>query len=215
MLLLNFMLIYKRKYNIFKVILIGLIGIFLANIFDIFRTSGTLSFDVLKEVINRGLFVNTISYSFYAGTQIINYVQTIVNTKVHLIDYIIAIFLGKSSNLDLASLALNAGFVNKGGGMTHAYLYFWNGYIGTLIFSFIIGKIITKIFNSDKNYAIILRVTITIFSIRWIVYFPIALFRTAIFVPLLCFTITEYFNDILNKRQNKYLKVSERSDNNE
>lgn len=96
MILLVFLLIYNKGIKMQYVVLVGFAGIILANFIDIFRNNGLISYKYLIDALfDRGLFVNTLSYSFYGGTQIIRFSETVTNQYTHLINYIMAIFLGR------------------------------------------------------------------------------------------------------------------------
>ena len=129
MILTIFLLVYNKKYSVVSVLIIGLGGIAFGNLFEIFRNTGVVDGNTISEVIERGLFVNTISYSFYAGTQIIRYSMISENKLMHLVDYTIALFTGGSAKISLSDLANSAGFINKGGGISHTYFYYWGGYV--------------------------------------------------------------------------------------
>lgn len=203
MVLTLFLLLYRKKYKMISVLIIGLGGIAFGNLFEIFRNTGTINKDIIQEVIERGLFVNTISYSYYAGTQIIRYSMISENKLMHLFNYIITIFTGGSSKISLSDLANSSGFINKGGGISHTYFYYWGGYIATVIFAIIIGKIIKRVFNSETAISNILKISITVFSIRWFLYYPSALFRTALLIPIICWVICELFTKVIKKNNIK------------
>ena len=208
MILMVFLLTFKKKYTMKHIIIAGLGGIFLANIIDVFRNTGDIfSLNTLKEVINRGLFVNTISYAFYGGTQIIRYGLAFPERITsHFFQYITSFITGGSNQNSLTVLADSNGFANSGGGMTHTYFYYWGGYIATIIGAILIGRIIHYIFNKDNEYTKILRVTVTIFLIRWFLYYPIAFFRTAIIIPIVCCFICRMFTQVLNKGKKGFEK---------
>lgn len=202
MILLLLILYSKNSIKMKNVILVGLVGIFSANIIDIFRNSGDLfSINTVQEALKRGLFVNTISYSFYGGTQILRYGLglSFQQKLIHMFDYIMSIFIGGSNKYSLTVIANSSGFINKGGGMSLTYFYFWGGLIGTIIFAFIIGRIIKYVFSNKNKLCNIFKITLTIFTIRWFIYYPTAFFRTAIFVPLICYYILYFFNKGLKK----------------
>lgn len=202
MILLNMLLLWKRGYNMKYIIIIGIGGILFGNAIDIFRNSGTLfSLDVFKEVLDRGLFVNTISYSFYGGTQILRYGTYTANNISHFFSYLESLFLGGGSGVTLTVIANANGFVNKGGGMSHVYFYYWFGYLGTIIFGIIMSKIINYAYTHKGKIAYILQLTILIFLFRWFLYYPITFFRTALIIPAVLYVLCELFcNGIKNKR---------------
>ena len=207
MILLNILLLWKRNYSMKYITLIGIGGILFGNAIDVFRNSGTLfSMDVLKEVLDRGLFVNTISYSFYGGTQILRYGLYTANNISHFFSYLSSLFLGGGSDVTLTVIANASGFVNKGGGMSHVYFYYWFGYLGTIVFGLIITKIINYAYNHETKIAYILQLTILIFLFRWFLYYPITFFRTALIIPGVLYILCELFsNGIQNKRKGKEL----------
>lgn len=210
MILMVFLLIWKKNYRMIHIIIAGLGGIFLANAIDIFRNTGTLfSLETLKEVWDRGLFVNTISYSFYGGTQVIRYGMQATNQLQHFLQYALSLITGGSSQYSLTVIARDAGFLNKGGGMSHTYFYFWGGYLGTIIGAIVMARIINYIFNKETKLGYILRVTITIFLIRWFIYYPVAFFRTAIIVPAVAYLVFRIGNIICNKILRKIFRRKE------
>jgi len=203
MILLNILLLWKRGYNMKYIIIIGIGGILFGNAIDIFRNSGALfSLDVFKEVLDRGLFVNTISYAFYGGTQIVRYGLYTANNISHFFSYLASLFLGGGSDVTLTVIANANGFVNKGGGMSHIYFYYWFGYLGTIVFGLIISKIINYAYNHQNKIANILQLMIIIFLFRWFLYYPITFFRTALIIPTVLYVLCELFcNAIKNKRR--------------
>lgn len=203
MILALFLLNYRKTVKMYQVILIGILGILLSNFIDYFRNNGFTSVKLLIDGMrSRRLFVNTISYSFYGGTQIIRFSSVDENKLLHFINYIKAIIFGGSRKSTLTVIASNAGFYNKGGGFTSSYFYYWGGYIATFIGAIIMGKLIKLIFNHQGKLYDILKLSITIFSIRWIVYYPVAFFRTAVFVPIICYMVISVGDRILKKNDN-------------
>ena len=201
MILANLMLLYSKKINMKYIIILGLSGIFLANFIDLFRNgNGLLLVSNFNNIISRGLNVNTISYSSYAGTQIVRYSMYNNNGFAHFIDFIFSIILGSSGKKSLTKMATSSGFYNAGGGMSSSYFYYWGGYLYTIIFAVIFGLIIKNVFKKDSELCNILKITITVFSIRWLIYYPIAFFRTAIFVPMVLYFVIKIYNNIFNKK---------------
>lgn len=205
MILAILLFLFNNKITMKYVIVFGVIGILLGNTIDILRNNNyTFNKSVIKEVSNRAFFVNTISYSHYAGTQIINFRDTTNNNLKHFKDYTISYILGGTKKHDLAQKSKNNGFFNRGGGISSTYYYYWFGYIGTIIFAIIMGVIIKKIFSSELEISLILSYVITIFSLRWFLYFPVAFFRTAIIVPLVCYLIVNLFDQMSKKQKIKW-----------
>lgn len=202
MILLILILYTKNNIKMKNVGIVGIIGIFAANVIDIFRKTGILFNDaIVKETLSRGLFVNTISYSFYGGTQILRYGISLSfrEKMLHLFNYFISIFIGGSNKYSLTTIANANNFTNKGGGMSLTYFYFWGGIAGSILFAIIMGRIINYIFSHNDKLNNILKITLTIFTIRWFIYYPVAFFRTAIFIPIICYYIFLLFNKMLKK----------------
>ncbi|MBR3595294.1 hypothetical protein IKL45_03655 [Candidatus Saccharibacteria bacterium] len=209
------MLILNSKNNIKMkyVLIVGFLGILSANIIDIFRNTGDLfSASTLQETLSRGLFVNTISYSFYGGTQILRYGLSLSTGQrlTHMLNYASSFITGGSNKYNLTVMADAAGFLNKGGGLSSNYFYFWGGFIGVIIFAIIIGRIINYVFSHNSKLCDIFKITLTIFSIRWFVYYPTAFFRTALFVPLVGYYISKFFSNRIHQETEK-LAISERT----
>lgn len=205
MILIVLLFLFNNKITMKYVIIFSIVGIFLANTIDVLRNNNfNFNKEVVKEVADRAFFVNTISYSHYAGTQIINFGNTSTNNKLkHFKNYTTSYILGGTKKYDLAQKSKNSGFFNRGGGISSNYFYYWFGYVGTIIFAIIMGLSIRKIFSSELEIALILSYAIIIFSLRWFLYFPVAFFRTAIIVPLVCYLIVNLFDQMSKKKKIK------------
>ena len=192
MIILLLILVNKKEITLINILKFGILGILLGNTIDLFR-QGVFQTGFI-ELLNRGINVNTISYSHYAGVQIIRFANNEFHL-MHLLESFIQIFTGGGTSL--AQLAKESGYVNSGGGLTSTYFYYWLGYFGTILGGYIFAKVIARIFikNSKKN--IILQICIILFSLRWYIYYPSAFFRTALFIPSLIYLIC-YFIDKKN-----------------
>ena len=207
-----FLFLYKKEIKIKYIILIGLGAIFFGNAIDVFRNGADLlSLDTWTKVLKTGIHVNTISYSYYGGTQVINYAAVAMNKLQHLGDYLFSFIAGKSSQFNLTVLATNAGFANKGGGFSASYFYFWGGYLGTIIGSFIMGRIIHKIFNKKTKLSNLLAILIIAFSLRYIMYYPVAFFRTALIIPIILYFVCLHgevvYKSILDHKKISFSKI--------
>ena len=191
--ILFFILIYSPKLNLPIVMLFGIAGIFFGNFIDIFRNVGFDFYTILNKMVSNGLFVNTLTYSHYTGTQIIGYSFTESNRLLYLFNYVLTTIFGDSDKVNLSYIARNAGFVNQGGGYSHTYFYYIGGYIGTIVISLLIAYAFKRIFNSEKDISNILKYTIIIYTLRWFIYYPFTLTRTAIFIPCLIYIWVSFF----------------------
>lgn len=203
MIIVNILLLFQNKIDLKKVLIIGICGIMFGNFIDIYRNDSNITINTFNEIANRGLNVNTISFSSYAGTQIIRYSErnNIKERNIHFMRYVTSLFKGRTSKLALSDAAKENGFENKGGGMTSSYFYFWFGYLGAIFGGIIIGKTINSIYKKSNNqlYCII-SILISAFSIRWILYYPSAFFRTSIIIPMLGYVAFKIFHNIVGKK---------------
>lgn len=202
MIILNIMLLLNGKIKIKYVLILGLCGILFANVVDIYRNNNDVfTKETLNQIIDRGINVNTISYSSYAGTQIIR-AKGEANHYDHMLQYTKSLFLGGTGNYVVNNAAVEKGYIQKGGGLTSTYFYYWGGYLLTVIGGLLLGFICNYFFNKKGNLYIIFQLLITIFSIRWFLYYPSAFFRTAIIVPFVFFSISVVANNMIHKKKN-------------
>lgn len=209
--ILLFIMLYSKKIKLPYVLLIGLAGILFGNFIDVFRNVGFDFVRIFSKMQSTGLFINTLTYSHYAGTQIIEYSLLESNRLLYILNYILTTFLGNSDKVNLSYIARTAGFVNQGGGFSHTYFYYIGGYIGTVIISTALSRIINKIFNSERDISNVLKVTIIIYTLRWFIYYPFTLTRTAIFVPCFIYFVTNKLNVLVRKKQCNYEGIRTRN----
>ena len=128
---------------------------------------------------------------------------------MYALHYLISTIVGNSNTVNLSYIARDVGFVNQGGGFTHTYFYYLGGFLGTIIISTVLSRIINKIYNSKLEINNILRITITIYSLRWIIYYPFTLTRTAIFIPCLIYYLINTFNITLKRGEKNEKSITE------
>ena len=203
MILTVLVLILKDKITMKRVLVFGVCGIALANFIDITRNN-QFSTGWINEIINRGLNINTISYSSYAGTQIVRLSEatSYAEKSKHFVKYTFSYIVGGKNEEALDYLARKNNLINAGGGMTHSYFYFWGGYLFVLIAGILFGIIINKIYSSSSRICYYLQILIIAFAIRWLVYYPIAFFRTTLFIPLVAYTICFIADNMCRKQKN-------------
>lgn len=197
-----YVLVVKHQLPVLPLLGLGIIGILLSNCVDIFRASGSID---LLEVLERGLYSNTVSYSFYGGTSITIFSEIVDNNIQYFINFIISIFfgdMGEKTNLTLAAREYSAALFNRDGGFTSSYLYFWFGYPGVAIGAWAMGTILGKLSSSESHIASMFCLFLACFAIRWYVYIPIAFFRTSLFVPLVVYVAFKVFADKKSKQIN-------------
>lgn len=181
-----FLLQSRFRPKLLVLLAIGLVGIVFSNCIDIFRNTGTIDGQFFTKLANAGFYSNTVSYSFYAGTAITLFAEYVRNTAGYFIDLILATFLGNGKiGVNLANIAKSANpvFFNRGGGFTSTYFYFYFGYIGVVTAGLTIGAVVRSLSVKDSLLCNLLTTTLMCFFIRWYVYYPIALTRTALLIP--------------------------------
>lgn len=199
MILLVFILIYNDKIKMSSIMVLSCFAIFAANLVGIYRVAYSWSEGIFEQVIDRLLYVDSLVYSYYGGTQIITASNIFDDRLENFFQWIIGIFLGQNYYTPLSTYvsSYSGGFFNRGGGMTHAYLYFWFGIIGTIIGALLMGIITYKVFISKHISAIFFQMLIIVFSMRWYVYFPQIFFRTCLIIPAICYFLCYKFDTLL------------------
>ena len=171
-------------------LLVGLGGIVFANCIDIFRNTGVVDEQFFARLVDAGFYSNTVSYSFYAGTAITLFGEYVGNTASYFVDLVLATFLGNSTvNVNLANVAKAAGttFFNRGGGFSSSFFNFYFGYIGVVVAGLVIGVVVRKLSDGDTLLCNLLTTTLMCFFIRWYVYYPLVLTRSALLVPVVIY----------------------------
>ena len=171
-------------------LVIGLGGIVFSNVIDIFRTTGEINDQFFTKLVDKGFYSNTVSYSFYAGVAITVFGDYLGNTAGYFWNLVLATFLGNSNvDVNLAIMAKNAypSLFNRGGGLTSSFFNFYFGYIGVVVAGLVIGAVVRKLSARDTLLCNLLTTTLMCFFIRWYVYYPIALTRTALLVPVVIY----------------------------
>lgn len=199
--LLCFILMYKKNISNLQVVFLGVIGIFGANVIGIYRQLSTESYNVFAVALSRFLYVDSLSYSFYAGVQITRASSMLDGKMAHFSEWIMSLFLGNTKKYALSSYvaSFSNDFFNRGGGMSCSYFYFWFGIVGVVLSGIIMGVIAGKIFSRTNTIDIILQYMLIIFSMRWYVYFPQTYFRTCIIIPVFVYFMIKLYRSIIKK----------------
>jgi hypothetical protein len=212
MVFLFFLLYYKKKVSFIKIIFFAIFAILLSNFIGEFRTGGTLSIEtVMNNVQNRGLYIDTVSYSYYTGITITSLQHYNSETTILFIEFLKSIIMGSgfSENANLANYARHnyKDLFNRGGGMYISHFYAWFGFGGVILGSAIFSFIIRKVFSSSHNISQIYQILILVFSLRWYLYSPIVLFRSVFIISTILILACIVFNKISPRGLNKKIKV--------
>lgn len=186
MVLACFLFMLPKGISLTKALIICLAALLFANVIAVVRTAPELTFGVIVEGLRRGFYSDTLSFSYYAGTTIVLY-GNYVSSFSHLLSFLGGIIFGGGYfQFDLATLAkgFSSELYNGGGGLTSTYWYFWFSYFGCVFGGILMGIIAGATGARRNNSMTILYICIVAEVFRWYGYFPIAFFRTALFVPL-------------------------------
>jgi hypothetical protein len=204
MIILYYILNYENKISIFKSSILAISGIVISNFIGVIRNMPVFTLeDIFIKVLQRGLYSDTVSYSYYASISIsaLRYYES--NTLFFFLKYLKSLFLGSNEFNRLAIYASKnyKSLFNYSGGIYPSYFYFWFGYLGVMIGASILAIIIRKVFTSKNEYMSIYQVLIPVFSIRWYLYGPTSLFRGIIVLTTFFLFLCTVFDKVSKKTQ--------------
>jgi hypothetical protein len=154
---------------------------------------------VVSEALNKGLFVDTISYSHYCGTTIVMLRSYLHNYLQQFFLFVYSIFVGTGRagyNLPRLAVLTAPKLFNRGGGFTYSHFYYWFGYLGVVVFSFIMGVMIKRVYKNNDRLSKVLQLTVSAFAMRWYVYYPIAFFRSALLIPAVLYFACDIYDKL-------------------
>lgn len=215
MLALLFMIYYEKKISVMKLLILVIVAVFIANIIAVIRSDGSGSMDfssILANTVDRGLYSDTVSYSYYSGITITALHHKDMDAPLYFFSYVKSLFLGTGSS-EYSSLSSYArshytDLFNRGGGFFFTSFYAWFGYIGIALSAYVLGLIIRKVYSRDGVYAQIYQILIIVFSFRWYLYSPTVFFRSVFVVATVAYGICLIFDhisrsNISNKKDKK------------
>lgn len=181
MILLLAIVYFIHTIKIHKIILYFIGGITLANIIAVMRGIQYVSVkDVITSIFSRGalvFFSDTVSYSYYTGITIIEYLND-SSSKVYLaLNWIASFFIGSHSEVNLTSLARGMN-INGGGGTYPSFFYVLGGWGGVAFSAILLAYVIKKIFTKKTIYYTMFQVAIICLVFRWYLYSPTSIYRT-------------------------------------
>ena len=197
-------LYFPQKLTVVKSLCFGLGGIVFSNIISAFRSLGSdLSVtNVLLAIVQKGLYQDTVSWAFYGGLTVMA-LRVYANQPIKFFYGFVLSVLGFSSKYsDPVSYARDnfSALYNAGGGIFPLFWYSWFGMVGVVLGASILGIILHVFFSpcSQTKYKFNISCMIILFSLRWYIYSPLNLFRSAIFLPsvlygLFCLTAKRTF----------------------
>ncbi len=205
MLLLYYLLFFNRiKLSMGKIVILAILAIGLSNVVAETRDG---EIDSISEVISnsfeRGLYSDTVSYSYYA-TITISAAHHIDDTQTYFYGYLKTIIFGGGSSEygNLAKYVSDNYLYNVGGGLYTSYFYFGFGFFGVFLGALILGMILKKVYSNNGYFSLLFQLLIPVLSIRWYLYGPTTFYRSIFLIGgvllLVCFIV-----DKLTKEQEK------------
>lgn len=195
-----FMLYFKNKYKIKYVLAVSVFGVFLMNFIGIIRNGNFDNF--VYRIIERGLYVDTITWAYYASISIASLYEYVSDSWLFAIGYLISFFSGYSNGYTNMAYYASVNFpslYNQGGGIYSSYFYGMGGYYFVAIGSIILFLIIDFLYTSKNTYFNIYRILLVSLSFRWYLYNISTLFRGCLVITtillLLCFCFTKMIGD--------------------
>lgn len=190
-LLLMFFLVFFsdkiNKKNIWPLIIVGVIGLFMMVFIGNFRGgSGILKesiFDTFKYMFSRAITLDTAYSAYYTSITFVKTSDIVdIYEKLYLLGQLLLSFIIGGSVAENSSLPKYTSqfFTHCNGGFLSHYGYFYGGYIGVAFVSIYLTALIYHIIlkdNSDKCFFKILGIYISCTVLRWYLYSPSNLFR--------------------------------------
>ncbi|WP_414042232.1 hypothetical protein ACMGE9_07740 [Macrococcus sp. EM39E] len=200
-----FIIIYLYKYlSIFRIMAITVFGILVSNTIGVFRDNMNEGiFEIFVLSLKKGLYIDTVSYSYYTSLAISSLYSLEENTFKFLTGTLKDIFLGIESpyrNLAQYSQQNYSWLYNNYGGIFPSHVYAIGGLLSVVISAILLGLLINLIFNSSNKYSFIYKVVITIYSIRWYLYNPSLILSVVILNTTILLIITIIIEFVTSKK---------------
>jgi len=207
MLLLVFILYFEKKITIVKLVLFALIAIILSNFIGVIRTGVPLDFyTITKNLIERGFYSDTVSYSYYSGITISVLHHIDSNAPKYFFEFLKYQIVGFGIN-EFGSMAHfvrenYSELFNRAGGLYTSSFYAWFGYNGVILSAVIMGIIIRTTYSKVGSFALLYQILIIVLSLRWYLYNPTGLFRSVFVVGTILLLLSIGFNSLCKARVN-------------
>lgn len=204
MAIMYYQLYLSTKISNKKLIIYVLFFLLIGKTIGIIRTSNTSIDLLIYNLVNKGFYVDTFSYSYYAGISFVALYSMASNKSIIGISYFLYQFgikFGNYWNISVVAKELSPLLYNQGGGMLPGYIYSFSGFFGVILFSILIGIILRKFYVNAKNKDYIYQMLITSMVFRWYLYSPTTLTKSILVYFTLIFFIVRSFNKICERRQ--------------
>lgn len=176
-----FLLNFAGKLATWKFIVGAVAIIFVFNMIGYGRSHAGLSLSsLILFSMTRGLYVDTISWSYYASTTItalFTYVENAWKFIPGNLLYFVTGISTKYSNMSKYGPRYIRDLYNAGGGLYPSYFYGMAGYVGVIVGAIILGCIIVSFFKQKRDVQGVYAILITVLAFRWYLYSISTLFR--------------------------------------
>ncbi|WP_052124213.1 hypothetical protein [Ureibacillus manganicus] len=208
LIILFFITMLIRKLTIKNIITITIIGVFLNSFVAAYRINYSFAnvnliglYNNLKEsyfVFDTATFAYYASATHVAATDVANISQRI-NSFLEFFKSIF--FLSDSIESDVTTFVATEFFYNMGGGLLPTHFYFWFGWLGVILISFIVVMLLNKLKFNGSDYQKILILSVVFTVPRWYLYSPNQLIKGAIFIITLIWFLFWIIRQITSKPQ--------------
>jgi hypothetical protein len=203
---------FANRFSVKTVIFSAFIGILLMNLLGILREQSDkeLNFQSLARVNPDNIMASTQSNMFYGSVCFVGLLEdevfTIETRLKAFVGFVIRLFLPSKLSFEEGSLTdYGQKFTDWGGGAHPAtYFYVWFGWLGPVLFGWIIAKLMNLLKNEQINkywmfVALILIITVP----RWYGYEPGIIFKMS-WVGLVILIVLENMLFKFSKKENEH-----------
>jgi len=193
----------------FKRIILGILsfGVLTSAIIATYRSVFSLKeislINILKSLISTYLVSDTATFAYYASATHIA-ASEVIETQLKLkslLEFLKSILGFSKSELSNVTIFVSKNyFFNLGGGLLPTYFYFWLGWIGVLIISFIVVLLLNRLFSAKKDLGKLLLYAVVISAPRWYLYSPTTLFRSSLYLVVIFWGLS-WIGDRLIRRK--------------
>lgn len=201
-----YLLYYSKKINGKKIVFLFLLSVFTLNMIGLLRSNPMISFlDLIVNLLDRGLYVDTITWSYYTSVTIAALNDYVEDSWRFIFGNVLYYITGIATQYSGMSNFARDNFTNlynMGGGIYPSYFYGMLGFKGVILGSIILGFIIVSIFNSKSSYAGIYRLLLVSLSFRWYLYSISTLFRGILVLATVMLFLCEFIRNLSFRRLN-------------
>ena len=210
-------LLYLKDISLKKMVIFAIVALVVSNFIAEYRENNNSNlYKLMINTMERGMYSDTVSYSYYTSITI-SALHHYEEKPIKLFPkYLKSFFIGGRGDA-IASLSVYArekymDLFNRDGGLYHSPFYAFGGYKGVIIGAIVLGCCIRYFYSKYSNNLIIVQMLITAFTIRWYLYNPLSLYRSAILIPIIFLTLCDFYVKLTQKKKiyaDSYNKIIE------